>query len=280
MLAGALVLGPLTFSWSALVLFLSSTYLTLLLGHSVGMHRRFIHRSYECHKWLERALVYVGVLVGVAGPFGILKVHDHRDWAQRQSACHDFFAHTRHPLIDLFWQLNCRFEYTHPPRFSIEEEFRDDPLYRFIEKTWMWQQLPLAALLYVTGGLPWVVWGIFARVAVSVTGHWAVTYWCHNPGSGRWHVKGAVVQGTNLPGLGWLTYGECWHNNHHAFPESAQIGLERGQSDPSWAVIRAVACLGWAWNLGQPRPVAEREDLSEASSSRAHARTRWKASTS
>src|SRR5262245_14671535 len=81
MLACAIVCAPLFVTPDSVLMFLVATYCSLLLGHSVGMHRRFIHRSYACKKWLERALVYVGVLVGVAGPFGILRIHDERDWA-------------------------------------------------------------------------------------------------------------------------------------------------------------------------------------------------------
>src|SRR6185503_7127973 len=126
MLAGAIGLAPLFVTPGAVAMFLVTTYCSLLLGHSVGMHRRFIHRSYSCRKWLERALVYVCVLVGVAGPFAILRIHDERDWAQRQTACHDFFAHRRSPLLDLFWQLNCRFRFARPPVFAIEPEFAQE----------------------------------------------------------------------------------------------------------------------------------------------------------
>lgn len=261
MMVCAVVLAPLTFSASALVLFLVSTYLSLLLGHSVGMHRRFIHRNYRCSKWLERSLVYIGVVVGVAGPFGILRVHDERDWAQRQQACHDFFAHRRPPLVDLFWQLHCRFRFEHAPTFSVEPEFRDDPWYRFLQRTWMLQQIPVALACFFLGGWSWVVWGVAVRVCVSGVGHWSITYWCHNPGERTWQVKGACVQASNLPGLGWLTYGECWHNNHHAFPESARIGLLPGQTDPAAWVIERFAKLGWAWDLGAPRQESQREDL-------------------
>src|SRR5580698_63988 len=95
MLVAALVLGPLFFSWSALALFLSLTYVSLLIGHSVGMHRMMIHRTFTCSKPLERALIYVGVLVGLSGPFGIIRIHDTRDWAQRQAKCHEFSSHRR-----------------------------------------------------------------------------------------------------------------------------------------------------------------------------------------
>jgi stearoyl-CoA desaturase (delta-9 desaturase) len=261
MIAGALVLGPLTFTWDALVMTCVLTYFSLLIGHSAGMHRMMIHKSYRCPKWLERLLIYVGVLVGMAGPFGILRIHDQRDWAQRQERCHDFFAHTRGYLQDIFWQLTCRFEFARPPRFGIERELADDGWYRFFEATWRLHQLPLAGLLYLGGGWSWVVWGICVRVSVSVVGHWTITYFCHNPGPGRWRVKGASVQASNIPGIGLLTYGECWHNNHHAFPESARIGLDRGQIDPSWMFISWLGKMGWATNIGVPRPADQREDL-------------------
>jgi fatty-acid desaturase len=263
MLAATLVLAPLVFSWSALVVFLVLTYATLLLGHSVGMHRRFIHRSFDCPKWLERLLVWLGTVVGMAGPLGILRIHDLRDWAQREPDCHDFFSHRRSLLVDAWWQLTSRFEFERPPRFAIEPEFTRDPFYVWLERTWMLQQLPLALVLFALGGWSWVVWGIFVRVCVSVIGHWTVTYLTHNPGPGRWHVHGAGVQATDLPGYGLVTMGECWHNNHHAFPESARIGLEPGELDPAWWVIRALHRVGLVTRVGLPRPEAQRGDIAE-----------------
>ncbi len=268
LIAVSLVAGPTFFNWSAFALFVVSTYVTLLVGHSVGMHRMLIHRSFQCAKPLERFLIYVGVLVGVAGPFGIVRVHDMRDWAQRQSVCHDFFAHTRGFWRDLSWQLFYRFRFAFPPTFTIEPNIRHDHFYRFLEATWRWQQLPIAIVLFLIGGWPWVVWGVCVRVIVSTAGHWTITYFCHNPGPGRWTVKGAYVQATNLSGLGLLTYGECWHNNHHAFPESARIGLEVGQLDPGWIVIRSLERARLVWNVGRPRSDELRDDLHDGITTR------------
>ena len=84
MMLATLGLGPLFFNWTAFGMFLLLTYVSLLVGHSVGMHRMMIHRTFSCAKPLERTLIYVGVLVGLSGPFGIIRTHDTRDWAQRQ----------------------------------------------------------------------------------------------------------------------------------------------------------------------------------------------------
>lgn len=261
MLTLAVIAGPLTATVDAVAMFALLTYATLLLGHSVGMHRLMIHRTFQCPKWLERLLIYIGVLVGMAGPYGILRIHDIRDWAQRLPACHDFFAHRRSLLVDAFWQMHCRFEFARPPAFMIEKEFTRDRWLRAMERTWMLQQLPLGVVLYAIGGWSWVVWGICCRVSVSVAGHWIVTYLCHNPGPGTWHVRDAGVQAANLNGCGFITMGECWHNNHHAFPESARMGLEPHQFDPGYVVLAALRNAGLVWHVGAPRAPSAREDL-------------------
>jgi stearoyl-CoA desaturase (delta-9 desaturase) len=82
--------GIYTVSSDAIAVFLVSTAVTLCLGHSLGMHRRLIHNSYECPLWLEYLFIHLGVIVGLAGPFGMTRTHDLRDWAQRQASCHPY----------------------------------------------------------------------------------------------------------------------------------------------------------------------------------------------
>jgi fatty-acid desaturase len=259
----AIGLAPIYCSWSAVAVFLAVSYVTLLFGHSLGMHRRLIHKTYDCPKSLERFLVWLGVLVGMAGPFGILRIHDTRDWAQREPEGHEFFAHRRGLLKDAFWQLHCAFQFENPPRFTIEPEFIQDRWYQFMEATWPVHQVLLGAVLYLLGGFDWVVWGVFVRIAVSVTSHWVVTYFAHNPGPGRWEVPGAAVQASNLPGWGFVTHGECWHNNHHAFPESARMGLAPGEWDTGWLVLLMLRKARLVSRLGEPRTLNLCEDLED-----------------
>jgi stearoyl-CoA desaturase (delta-9 desaturase) len=208
--------------------------------------------------------MWFGTVVGMGGPIWTIRLHDSRDWAQRQPDCHWFLRHGKPLLIDGFYYLNFRLKLKRSPGFDPGPGIADDPFHVFLQRTWMLHQIPVAIALYLLGGWPWVVWGVFGRVFVSVAGHWTVTYLTHNPGPGRWTVPGAGVQASNLVGAGFITMGECWHNNHHAFPESAKIGLAAGEVDPGWTVLRWLESGGWVWNLGLPRRDTEQEDLARA----------------
>lgn len=72
MTVAALALCPIFFTPGAFLLFLATCAVTLCAGHSVGMHRRLIHGSFQCPLWLEYICVYLGVLVGMAGPIGMI----------------------------------------------------------------------------------------------------------------------------------------------------------------------------------------------------------------
>jgi len=243
------------------LVFLMSTATTICFGHSLGMHRLFIHRSYQTYKWVEYLFVWLGVLVGLAGPLGMMKTHDLRDWAQRQKACHDYFAHKKIWYVDLWWQLHCDVLLENGPQFTPEPEILNDRFYQFIEKTWMLQQLPVALVFYLSGGWQWVVWGVCLRVIVSIFGHWLIGYFAHNNGERKWHVSGASVQGYNIKFCGLITMGECWHNNHHAFPGSALLGIENNQTDPGWWVLVMMRQMGWVWNIKKPDDLAYRKEL-------------------
>lgn len=258
MLAAAVIGAPLTASWSAAGLCIALSGVTLLLGHSVGMHRRLIHGSFECPRWLEYLMVHAGALVGLAGPLGMIRTHDLRDWAQRQPDCHSYLAHRESMLKDGWWQLHCRLVLDRPPQFDPGAAGQDR-YYRFLERTWRLQQLPLALLLFAAGGLPWVVWGICVRVSLCVTGHWFVGHLAHRRGPQSWLVEGAGVQAHDVPWAAIPTMGEAWHNNHHAFPTSARIGIHPGQSDWGYAFILLLARVGLAWRIRTPAGMIVRQ---------------------
>jgi fatty-acid desaturase len=267
MLAGWLGLGFAHFSLDALALFFVASAVTLCGGHSLGMHRRLIHRSFACPLWLERLGVYLGALVGLGGPFTMMKTHDLRDWAQRQGACHDYFGHRQPLLRDFWWQVHCEIKLDQPPDYRFPNDFAQSRFYRALQHTSMAQQLPWALLFFAIGGWGWVAWGVCARVVVSIFGHWLVGHFAHGDDPTDWKVDGASVQGRNVPFCGLITFGECWHNNHHAFPGSAQLGLARGQSDPGWWVLLALERVGLVWQIKRASDLPDRPQLCAVSDS-------------
>ncbi len=259
---GGAIAGVIWFtSFDTFLVFLVLSAITICAGHSVGMHRLLIHRSFDAPLWLQRLLIWLGTLVGMAGPFGMIRAHDMRDWHQRQTECPPHPSHAAGFWRDAWWQMHCRYDLTNPPAFAIEPDVANDPVLRAMDRTWMAQQLPLALVLWVVGGWGWVLWGICLRVVVSLTGHWAVGHFAHRQGHQGWRIDGLPVQGYNLPGLGLLTFGENWHGNHHAFPHSARLGVEEGQLDPGYWFIRALERVGLAHTVRLPNSEPPRDGL-------------------
>ena len=264
-----LTLGLPHFTWSAVGAALVLTIIILCGGHSLGMHRKLIHDSFECPLWLTRFGAYLGTLVGLGGPFTMMRAHDMRDWAQRQTRCHPFFSQHTAFWRDGFWQLHLRLDLMDGPRMIYPDKLTRDAVMVWLQRTVWLQQIPVGLALYYFGGVGWVAWGISARIVISITGHWAVGWFAHNHGPRDWEVGGHGVQGHNVPGparlFGFVTFGECWHNNHHAFPESARLGVMRGQVDPGWWVLCALRRMGLVWNIVEPQDLPHRIHLCRVS---------------
>src|SRR5688500_18128192 len=127
MLAASLALAPFFFTWGALAVCIVLLLVTMCTGHSVGFHRRLIHRTFKCGKWTERLLVWSGTLVGMQGAFWVIRSHDLRDWAQRQGDCHAFLKHGRGMWMDGWWNLHCKLSLRKAPEFDPGPGIGDDP---------------------------------------------------------------------------------------------------------------------------------------------------------
>jgi stearoyl-CoA desaturase (delta-9 desaturase) len=251
MLLASIVLVPFHTTLPAAVVGILLTGAMLLLGHSVGFHRLMIHGSFKTKTGQRRFLIWCGTVAGMSGPLWIVRTHDVRDWAQRQPHCHPYLSHRESMVRDTWWQLHCRLELARPPHYDLRK-LEGDRFTVWLERTWMLQQLPVAALLWLAGGMPFVVWGVFVRVALTVHGHWLVGHLAHNRGPQSWVVREAGVQAHDVPWAGLITMGEAWHNNHHAYPGSARIGLKPGQSDWGYRFIQLLERAGLAWDICLP----------------------------
>lgn len=253
MTLGWLVGGTAWFSPGAVAAFFVTTAFVLCFGHSLGMHRWLIHASYDCPLWLGRTFVWLGTLTGLDGPRALTFTHDVRDWAQRQPACHSFLRHGEGFARDFWWQLHCKLDLDEEPAFEPGERL-DDPFFGWLDRTAMAQQLPVALVLYLIGGPGFVAWGVCGRVSVSVFGHWLVGWFAHGEEPTAFPQAGNAVHGRAVPWAGLVSFGEAWHDNHHAFPHSAKLGLLPGQPDPGWWALRALARAGLVWNVRVAAP--------------------------
>jgi stearoyl-CoA desaturase (delta-9 desaturase) len=117
----------------------------------------------------------------------------------------------------------------------------------------------LAAILYAIGGVPLFFWGIFLRVTVSLHATWLVNSAAHMWGYRRFNTRD---DSRNTWWVALFSFGEGWHNNHHAHPTSARHGLAWFEIDLSYMLLRLMEVFGLAWNIKVAKlaaPMAERE---------------------
>jgi hypothetical protein len=100
-----------------------------------------------------------------------------------------------------------------------------------------------------------------STLTAGVCGHWLIGWFAHNHGDVTREVRGAAVQGHNVPLVSLLTMGESWHNNHHAYPGSARLGIAKGEWDPGWWVLCGLRRAGLGWNVKEPHHLPLRPEL-------------------
>lgn len=260
-----LALGIPSATPATLAVSLVLAFLTLCVGHSVGLHRGIIHRTYEARPVVRGALAYLFVLTGLGGPLSWARLHAVRDYWQNRADCPPYFAYRHSMARDFLWNLHLRFEPADDRAdHRLPPDILRDPWLRFLERTWPLHVLALALAILAVLGPAGVAVCVCARTAASITAHWFVGYAAHAWGERRFEIPGATESGTNVWLLGVLSFGEGFHNNHHALPGSARMGMRAHELDLGWLAIRALEKLRLvrgvtAWHrAGAPAPVAAR----------------------
>ena len=233
-----LVAGIPALTSTTLVVSLAVAFVTLCVGHSVGLHRGVIHRTFQAHAAVRGVLVYLFVLGGLGGPVSWARLHAVRDYWQNRADCPRYFAYGHSIARDFVWNLHLRFEPADDRADArLLPDILRDPWLRFLERTWPAHVAALALVILVGFGPGAVAVCVCARTAAGIVGHWFVGYAAHAWGERRFVVPGAKESGTNVWLLGVLSFGEGFHNNHHAFPRSARMGMRRRELDLGWAVV-------------------------------------------
>jgi stearoyl-CoA desaturase (Delta-9 desaturase) len=266
-----LVLG-VWFGWGGVLhpsdmIALAITYGLTVVGIGVGFHRLFTHRSFKSGKVIRGALAICGS-AAAEGPV-IEWVATHRRHHQFSDAEGD--PHSPHVGRTASWlgafkglfHAHIGWMFGAPVRADESRYAKDltaDPLMRFINRTFvLWVALGLAVPFglgvaltgTVAGGLTAMLWGGAVRIFLLHHATFSINSLCHCFG------RRSFETGDHSRNLAWLaipTFGEAWHNNHHAFPTSARHGLGRGQIDPSARLIWLLEKAGLAWDVVRVSP--------------------------
>jgi stearoyl-CoA desaturase (delta-9 desaturase) len=236
-------------------------YALTCVGITVGFHRLLTHRAFQTYPAVRYSLAVLGTLA-VEG--SVIKwVTDHRK--HHVFADEDGDPHTPHGggpgvlgAIKGLWHAHLGWLFTtvgQADRRRYGADLLKDRGLRVVdalEKPLIVASLAIPFLLglavkgTLTGALLTLVWGGLLRIFLLHHATFSINSICHFFGRRRFDTDD---ESTNVGWLSLLTFGESWHNNHHAFPTSAFHGLRRRELDPGGLVIRALERLGLAWEV-------------------------------
>jgi fatty-acid desaturase len=235
-----------SFTWTNLLVAACVYWVAIGLGISMGYHRLHTHRGYKTTKLFEYFLAVCGTLTLEGGP--IFWVAVHRQHHQHSDQPLD--PHTPH--VSGFWSHMgwILFGEAHHNDTTLMSRYAPDlardPFYRWLT-TYHW--VPLTVLgfaLLAVGGWPLVNWAIFLRVVMGLHATWLVNSATHMWGRRRFSTRD---DSKNTWWVALLTFGEGWHNNHHAHPVSARHGLAWYEFDPTWIELQLLKALGLVWDV-------------------------------
>ena len=237
------------FSWTAVALTAFFYWVAIGLGIGMGYHRLHTHRSYKVPKLLEYFFAICGTLTLEGGP--IFWVATHRIHHQHSDTDHD--PHTPHHggfWAHMGWILFGEGHHNDTVLMSrYAPDLAADPFYRWLN-TWHWVPLVVFGLAVLAlGGWPMVLWLVFFRVTAGLHSTWLVNSATHMWGRRRFQTKD---DSKNSWWVAILTFGEGWHNNHHAFQRSARHGLAWWEIDVTYLTIQLMRVFGLAKQIHVP----------------------------
>jgi fatty-acid desaturase len=234
------------FSWQNLLVMLIGNWIVGSLGVGLGYHRLLTHRSFKVPKWLEYTLTI----------FGMMAVQDDAPkWVTTHRIHHKFTEADGDPHSTRggFWWAHVGWIVQGTANDHQQEilqkyvpDLMKDRFHRTLARFYYIPLLASGVILFLIGGWPMVLWGVFVRVVFGWHSTWLVNSATHLFGSRRFETKD---DSTNQWAIALLTFGEGWHNNHHAQPTRARHGLKWFEFDLNWITIGIFEKLGWATQI-------------------------------
>ena len=252
-LLALLAFVPAYFSWSGVAVCIFLHWLTGGIGICLGYHRLLTHRSFALRpRWLEYFFTILGNCASEGGAIGWIA--DHR----KHHAHSDEEDDTHTPLRGFLWAHMCWW-------MKVEEDSEHSlaVLPEVVSRPLQGPCSPLARevphhfpdhafrrVCICVGGMSWLVWGGFVRTVLVLHSTWLV-----NSASHVWGYRSHVTRdrSTNLWWVALLTYGEGWHNNHHAYQTSARHGLRWWEIDMTYLSIQFMKLCRVAYDIRLPK---------------------------
>jgi stearoyl-CoA desaturase (delta-9 desaturase) len=239
------VAALLMFSWKAVIV---TFLLWIISGMGIGMgyHRLLTHRGYKTPKAVEYLLTLCGILSLESGPISWVVTHRihhaHTDTEGDPHSPRDggWWSH-------IGWMLKGTAQ-QHEPEVMMRyaPDLMKEPFYAWLNRWYFVPIIALGLLLFAVGGWPMLTWGIFLRITVGWHATWLVNSATHMWGSRRFKT---TDDSTNNLWVALITFGEGWHNNHHAYPTAARHGLTWYEIDFNWWGIRTLQFFGLAKSI-------------------------------
>ncbi len=230
-------------NWKAIAVAAVLYWVCIGMGIGMGYHRLHTHRSYKVPRLLEYFFAICGTLTLEGGP--IFWVATHRVHHQNSDQEND-----PHSPRDGKWWSHMGWivlgDSKHNDTAMMSRYAPDlakDRFYRWLNTYHYVPLVVLGVLLLTLGGLPYLLWGVFLRVTLGLHATWLVNSATHLWGQRRFATRD---DSRNNWWVALLTFGEGWHNNHHAHPTSARHGLAWYELDVTWLQIRLLSLLGIA----------------------------------
>ncbi|HTL46913.1 MAG TPA: fatty acid desaturase [Verrucomicrobiae bacterium] len=246
---GALAAFFTPFRWDAVLLCVVLHWVTGGLGITLTYHRLLTHRSFEVPKPLEYVLSAIASLACQGGPVSWVAAHRlHHTRSDMEGDPHS-------PLQGFFWAHMgwCMNKSKDIDNFALYSkhapDLAKDKGLVFLDRIHILWTFLLAAGLYAWGGWPYVIWGVFVRLVLVYHSTWLVNSAAHVWGYKTYDSKD---DSRNLWWVALITYGEGWHNNHHAFQHSARHGLKWWEFDSTYLAIQILEKLGLAKAIKLP----------------------------
>ena len=230
-----------TLSWANAAAAFTTWWIAGSWGIGIGFHRLLTHKGFKTSRWLTRVLATFGTLAVQSGPIAWVTTHRiHHAFTETDRDPHS-------PRNGTYWaHMGWIFRGTAQvqPETAIQRYSPDlikDKYLVFIDKYYWATAVVVGAILFMIGGWTMVLSGIFLRTVLGWHFTWLVNSATHLWGTRRFETRD---DSRNNGFIAAVTFGEGWHNNHHAFPRSAKHGLTPREFDVNWVQIKALEKLG------------------------------------